>query len=32
MEIDGEELHFQTITRTGAIIDSGTLTRLQPGK
>ena len=32
MEIDGELLHFQTITRTGVTVDSGTLPRLEPGK
>src|SRR5215469_585636 len=28
-EIDGDKFHFQAITRTGQVIDSGTLDRLQ---
>jgi hypothetical protein len=29
-EIDGDEMHFQAISRTGATVDSGTLKRQQP--
>jgi predicted MPP superfamily phosphohydrolase len=29
-EIDGDELHFQAISRTGATVDSGSLKRQQP--
>jgi hypothetical protein len=32
MEIAGDELHFQTITRTGQLIDSGVLMRPQKAK
>ena len=30
MEIDGDDLHFQAISRTGATIDSGVLHRGGP--
>ena len=32
IEIDGDQLYFQTISRTGATIDSGTLERQKTGK
>lgn len=32
VEIDGDQLYFQTISRTGATIDSGTLERQKTGK
>jgi hypothetical protein len=32
VEIDGDELHFQTISRTGQTVDEGTVTRRHPQK
>lgn len=31
-EIDGAEMHFQAVSRTGAVVDSGTLKRQEPRK
>ena len=31
IEIDGDNLHFQTISRRGRVVDSGTITRQTNG-